>query len=80
MDGQNTNWNISNLVNNLLVENEYKNFIEIGSCSLHTVHDAFQTDTTKTGWELNKVPQAMYKLFNESSAQCDVYIEKRNLK
>ena len=80
MDGQNTNWNISNLVNNLLVESEYKNFIEIGTCSLDTVHGAFQTDATKTGWELNKVLQAMYKLFNESSAQCDVYIEKRNLK
>ena len=80
MDGQNTNWNVSNLINNLLVENEYKNLIEIGSCSLHTVHGAFQTDVTKTGWELNKVLKAMYTVFNESSAQCDVNIEKRKLK
>ena len=38
MDGLNTNWNILNMVSNHLVENGYKNLIEIGSCSLHTTH------------------------------------------
>ena len=31
MDGWNTHWNVLNFVNNHLVENRYKNFIEIGS-------------------------------------------------
>ena len=35
MDSPNTNWNVLNLISNHLVENGYKNFIEIGSCSLH---------------------------------------------
>ena len=47
MDGLNTNWNVLNLVSNHLVENGYKNLIEIGSCSLRTVHGAFQTGATK---------------------------------
>ena len=47
IDGPNTIWNVSNLVSNHLVENGYKNLIEIGSCSLHTVHGAFQTGATK---------------------------------
>ena len=55
MDGPSTNWNVLNLVNNHLVENGYKNSIEIGSCTLHIVHGAFQTGATKSGWELNKV-------------------------
>ena len=47
MDGLNTSWNVLNLVSNHLVENGYKNSIKIGSCSLHTVHGAFQTGATK---------------------------------
>ena len=46
-DGPNTNWNDLNLVSNHFVESGYKNLIEIGSCSLHTVHGAFQTGATK---------------------------------
>ena len=64
------------MVNNHLVENGYKNLIEIGSCSLHTVHGAFQTGVTKTGWELKKVLKAMYKIFNESPARRDVYLKE----
>ena len=48
LDGPNTNWNVLNLISNHLVENGYKNLVEIGSCSLHTVHGAFQTGATKT--------------------------------
>ena len=68
MDGPNTNWNVLNLVNSLLVENGHKSLMEIGSCSLHIVHGAFRTGATKTGWELNKVLKAMYNIFNESPA------------
>ena len=35
MDSPNTNWNVLNLISNHLVENGYKNFIGICSCSLH---------------------------------------------
>ena len=54
MDGPNTNWNVLDLVNGHLVENGHKNLLEIGSCSLHVVHGAFQTGALKTGWELIK--------------------------
>ena len=76
LDGPNTDWNVLNLVSNHLVENGYKNLVEIGSCSIHTVHGAFQTGATKTGWELNKVFKAMYKIFNELSARRDIYLNK----
>ena len=76
MDGLNTNWNVLNLVSNCLFENGYKYLIEIGSCSLHTVHDAFQTGATKTGWELNEVLKAIHKIFNESPARHDVYLKE----
>ena len=76
LDGLNTNWNILNLASSYLVDNGYKNLIEIGSCSLHTVRGAFQTDATNTGWELNKVLKAMYEIYNESPAWHDVYLKE----
>ena len=76
MDGSNTSWNVLNFVSNHLVENGYKNLIEISGCSLHTVHGVFQTGATKTGWELNKVLKAMHKIFNESPARRDVYLKE----
>ena len=78
LDGPNTNWNVLNLVRNHLVENGYKNLIEIDSCSLHTAHGAFQTGATKTGWELNKVfkAKAMFKFFKELPARRDVYLKE----
>ena len=56
--------------------NGHKNLIEIGSCSLHIVHGAFQTGATKTGWELNKVLKAMYNIFNESPVRRDIYLKE----
>ena len=78
LDGPNTNWNVLNLVSNHLVENGYKNLIEIDSCSLHTAHGAFQKGATKTGWELNKVckAKAMFKFFIELPARRDVYLKE----
>ena len=78
MDGPSTNWNVLNLVNNQLVENGYKNSIEIGSCTLHIVHGAFQTGATKSGWELNKVLKGLYKIFNKSPARRDIYLKEGN--
>ena len=81
MDGPSTNWNILNVVSNHLVANGYKNLIEIGSCSVHTVHDAFQTGATflsNKDRESNKAFEAMYKIFNESSAGHDVYLKEEN--
>ena len=78
MDRPNTNWNVLNLCTNHLVENGYKNLIEIGSCSLHSVHGAFHAGAIKTGWELNKVLKAMHKIFNESPAWRDFYLKERS--
>ena len=41
-----------------------------------TVNGVFQTGATNTGWDLNKVLKATYKVFNESLARCDVYLKE----
>ena len=78
MNGLNTNWNVLNLVNNPLLENGYNNQIKIGSCLLHTVHGAFQTGATKTGWNINNALKVIFKNFNESPAGCEIYLKERS--
>ena len=46
----------------------------IGSCVLH-VSAAFQNGVVATGWELEKVLIAMWRLFQDSPARRDVYIK-----
>ena len=49
MDGPSTNWNVLEFVNEYLIDNGFVKTINIGSCSLHILHGAFQTGIQKTG-------------------------------
>ena len=44
-------------------------------CGLHVVHAALQTGMKLNGWKLEKVLKAMWKLFNDSPAWRDLYIQ-----
>ena len=59
-----------------LFEKGHKRTINIESCFLHIVHGAFQTGATTTGWQINKVLKAMFKIFDESHAPRGVYSRK----
>ena len=74
MDGPNTNWSVFEMLNAHREKNELPQILEIGSCGLHVIHGAFQTGVKATGWELDRVLKAMWKLFNDSPARRDLYI------
>ena len=76
MDGHSTNWNVLEMIDEHLVENRHQKTINIGSCSLHIIHGAFQTGVTKTGRDLNKVLRALFKKLDESLARRDVYLKE----
>ena len=59
MDGPNTNWNVLDLINDHQVANGFQKTLDIGSCSLHILHGAFQTGIMKLGWEIAKVLKAL---------------------
>ena len=47
----------------------------IVSCGLHTVSNTLQNGAKKkTGWKLDEVLKSMWKLFQDSPAQRDVYV------
>ena len=75
MDGPNTNWKVYENLKSHRTEKELPQIINVGSCGLHIVHGAFQTGVKATGWKSEKVLKAMWKLFNDSPARRDLYIQ-----
>ena len=75
MDGPNTNWKVLDKLKSHRMENELPQIVDVGSCGLHVVHGAFQTGVKATGWNLEKVLKAMWKMFNDSPARRDLYIQ-----
>ena len=76
MDGPTTNWNVLDIIDDERVANGVQKTVNIGSCSLHILHGAFQTGFTKIDWDIGKILKAIYKLFDESPARRDVYLHE----
>ena len=53
MDGPNVNIKLLKMIQAERSENEHQ-LIDIGSCGLHTIHNAFKTGTESTGWGMKK--------------------------
>ena len=68
MDGPSVNWKMFNLLQNELSETPYQ-LLDLGSCGLHTVHNAFKTAFKKTNWELDVLLRSCYYLFKDSPAR-----------
>jgi len=54
-------------------ENVETKFLQIGSCGLHVVNGTFQTGHNASGWQINRLLQAMYRLIKDipgCRAQC----------
>jgi hypothetical protein len=73
MDGPNTNWKVLELLQKHREGEEWPSLLNLGCCSLHVVHGAFQTGVKKTDWELDKILRAMFKIFNDSPARREMY-------
>ena len=66
MDGPNVNWEV---LDDTLVEDGYNKTLNIGSCAQHVIHAAFQTGSSKTESQLDKIMNAMFSLFKDSPAR-----------
>jgi len=73
MDGPAVNWKFVELLSKDLAD-DHVQLLEMGSCGLHVIHDAFQTGHKASGWNVNGYLRAMYGLFKDSPARraaCD---------
>lgn len=55
IDGPNVNLKFLKEMNEQIKESKGKNLIDIGTCSLHLIHNAFQRGNKATNWKLNEI-------------------------
>ena len=46
-----------------------KQFLELGTCGLHTAHNGFKHGGKASGWSIDKVLGAMFKIIDQSSSR-----------
>ena len=73
MDEVDVNWDVLNKLENILVEDRFSETLNIGSCAQHVVHRASQTGSSNTGWNLEKILNRAFYLFQDSPARREIF-------
>ncbi|WAR23449.1 LOW QUALITY PROTEIN: hypothetical protein MAR_037118 [Mya arenaria] len=73
MDGPNVNWKFLDMITTKIEQDFSVSLINIGSCGLHIVHNAFKTGCQATTWDVSSVLSSMYYLFKDSPARKEDY-------
>ena len=69
MDGPNVNWALYHKVEQTLADKYDRKLLDIGSCGLHIVHNAFKHGADSTEWEIGYILQSLYILFKDVPAR-----------
>ena len=69
MDGPNVNLKLLQMIQDDRSANEQHQLIDIGSCGLHTIHNAFKNGAESTDWALKKTLKGSYQIFHNSPAR-----------
>ncbi|WAR14725.1 hypothetical protein MAR_004830 [Mya arenaria] len=73
MDGPNVNWKFLDMITTKIEQDFSVSLINIGSCVLHNVHNAFKTGCQATTWDVSSVLSSMYYLFKDSPTRKEDY-------
>ena len=68
MNGPNVNVKFYKKFSRLYKEENCHCLIDIGTCSLHTMHNSFRTGVEATGWNVKKVLKGDFHLLHNSPA------------
>ncbi len=76
MDGPSVNWKFFQTVQDELHRRQDCqgiSLINIGSCGLHIVHNAYKSGIEATGWKMDYILQSLYQIFKDTPARRDDY-------
>ena len=68
-DGPNVNLAFLDIINDKRKEMEFSRLIHIGTCGLHTFHNAFSHGAKASSWKLKELLSTMYKIFDENPSR-----------
>ena len=74
MDDPNVNWKLFNLLQLDLEETCDVKMLNIGSCGLHQLHNAFRTGSDASDWAIEKFLSSIYWLFKDTPARRDDFV------
>jgi len=69
MDDLSVNWKTYELISTRIGEEMHKTVLNIGSCRLHIVHNAFRSGSMETNWKVGQTLSSLYWLFTDSPAR-----------
>lgn len=73
MDGPNVNWKFLTMMTEQAERENHKTLLNIGSCGLHIIHNAFRNGHDSTKWEVDTFLSTIYYLFYESPTRREDY-------
>lgn len=72
MDGPNVNWKLFDLLcADMRKECPGKTLLNIGSCGMHVMHNAFRSGCEGSEWNIEEILCSMHRLFKDSPARSD---------
>lgn len=74
MDGPNVNWKVFDTLQQQVQIDTGKSLLNIGSCGLHILHNAFRGGCKATGWDIEYGLSCVYWLFHDSPARYEDFL------
>ena len=68
MDGPNVDLKFLKELSKLRVGDSVRSLVDIGTCSLHSVHGSMKTGEIASKWELKKIMKSVYTIMHKSLA------------
>lgn len=75
MDGPNVNWKTFTLAQQNIEKQTGRKMLNVGSCGLHTLHNAFRTGCASTDWDLGNALSSLKWLFKDVPARREDFTE-----
>ncbi|KAJ8333481.1 hypothetical protein SKAU_G00414890 [Synaphobranchus kaupii] len=74
MDGPHVNWKAFDLTQKEMQKQVDKSLLNIGSCGLHIVHNAFRDGCKSTNWDIEHTLSSLYWLFHNCPARHEDFV------
>lgn len=75
MDGPNVNWKVFEMLQKEMQKQVDKSLLNIGSCGLHIIHNAFKAGSNATGWDIEHTLLSLYWLFHDAPARHEDFVK-----
>ena len=78
MDGPNVNWKLFETLQSDLKTQSNVSLLNVGSCGLHQVHEAFKNGSKASGWDVDKLLSSFYWIFKDTPARREDFVNETN--